>query len=122
MLLSDEITLTLDRTNRYSNLCFFKYKLIIHNSNEKEALISLIFNRKMSRYSEEYSAIEYQQAKIPHELTAKQWLVSMVLKEDVLFKDIEENKNFDNDERIEMLKIKEKLGLIAQQVKIKCFN
>lgn len=121
MLLSDEITLTLDRSNHSDKLRCFKYKLIIHNSNETEALISLVFKRNLCRYKQDYSAIEYQQVKIPHELTAKEWITTMVLKEDSLLNDIDENKGLDIDEKRSLLEIKEKLELINQQIKIREF-
>jgi hypothetical protein len=119
MLLSDEITMTLDRRTNIK-LSEFKYRLIVHNYNKEEALISVVSEIKINRRTNENLILEYEQLKIPHKLKAKEWLIKIVLEKDDILKNAEKYR-FTDDEVKKIKEIKEILELEYKKIKIKGF-
>lgn len=119
MLLCKEIILDLDKSNDLNELIEFKYKLIIHSSNEEEALISLIFKRTMNCFLENKKIIEYEQVKIPQNITLKDWLIIMILEKDELLKNPEKLPSKKDKEAV--MNIKKTFEERMLKIKIKTF-
>ena len=104
MILTDKVTITLKHLldfsfqNRRYKINFL-YSLDVHNYDEESALISL--KTKISSHSisnQEYSILEFDEFKIPHELTVKQWISNLVFKYDSALKP--ENMKFEYNEEL----------------------
>lgn len=119
MLLCKQLILSLDKSNEVNELTDFKYKLIIHNHNEEQALISLILQRHINCFSQNLKVIEYEQVDIPKNLTMKDWLIKMVLEKDPLLNKMENLHS--KREKEAVIKIKENFERRMSQLKIKIF-
>lgn len=121
MILTDKVTITakhyldfLFNDRRYA--IHIHYFLDVHNYDEESALISL--KTKISSNSisnQEYSILEFDEFKIPHELTVKQWIYNLVFKYDSALKP--ENMKFEYNEELN----KKIIDLITKEFKIRNF-
>ena len=110
MLLTDKIiykkNLYFEHNNRKYSIDFH-YTLEVHNYDAESALISLhILCRGDLISSKNYYLFEFEELKIPHELTAKEWIENLIFHHDPSLK--RENKSFNNsldltDKIIELL-------------------
>ncbi len=119
MILSDKVTLTFDKRTSY-DLREYQYELVVYNYNDEEALISLFL--KLDFYGEKIKTtlIESEQLKIPHKLTAKQWMIKMILDNDESINNVKNIKRKENIKE-ELIRIKEYLDLENSKIKIKGF-
>ena len=84
MLLTDEINLTFDNRTDF-RIKELQYKMIVHNYSDTEALISIFFNSCLKDDRRwDYIILENKQLKIPHDLTATEWLTTIILEKDRL--------------------------------------
>ena len=121
MILTDKVTITLkhfldfsfkDKGYRINIL----YLLDVHNYNDESALISL--KTKISSDStpnREYFVLEFDEFKIPHELTVKQWISNLIFHHDPALKP--EKMVFEYNEELN----KKIINLLTKEFKIKNF-
>ena len=130
MLLDNKITLTLachdsqlyDNSNpeNIAHLKKFYYTLNVHNYNKELALISLVRSSFINCDESDLTIIEYEELKIPHDLTAKDWIRKLALEKDVVFK-AEKEEFGDLKEYAGIVKIKKDFESGMLQLNIKSF-
>ena len=109
MILTDKVTITLKHFLDFSfknTRCKinFLYSLDVHNYNEESALISLKTRIRGDRVSSsEYFILEFDEFKIPHKLTVKQWISNLIFHYDPALKP--EKMLFDYDEEVNKKRI-----------------
>lgn len=98
MLLTDKIIYKKNLDFKHNNRVYiidFSYTLEVHNYDAENALISLhILCRGDLISSKNYYLFEFDELKIPHKLTAKEWIESLIFHHDPSLK--RENKSFNN--------------------------
>lgn len=82
MLLCEEITYRISFKDLNINYNSFKFVLKVHNYDHESALISLTRHQGKDF---KYQFLEFEELKIPQNLTAKKWIGLLALKHDPFF-------------------------------------
>jgi hypothetical protein len=95
--------------------------MVVHNDSETEALISIFLNSCLTDNSRwDYIILENKQLKTPHNLTATDWMIKIILEKDRLLNNYKEY-NLDDYLKKEIDKISEQLNSEYKKIKIKGF-